>query len=51
MTTGTSTGAWIPAGNIRRLTDSEWDVIEYNQCPPERRPIRWGESLPGFLPE
>lgn len=43
--------AWIPAGNVRRLTASEWDIIEYNQCPPERRGIRWGNRLPGFLPE
>lgn len=43
--------AWIPAGNVRRVTDSEWDIIEYHRCSAERRPIRWGDRLPGFLPE
>lgn len=42
--------AWIPVGNVRRLTDSEWDITEYQRCPPERRPIHWGTRLPGFLP-
>lgn len=42
--------AWIPAGNVRRLTDSEWDIIEYQRCSPDRRPIRWGNRLPGFIP-
>lgn len=43
--------AWLPKGNVRRLTASEWDIIEYHQCPPELRSIRWGNRLPGFLPE
>lgn len=43
--------AWIPVGNVRRLTDSDWDIIQYHRCPPERRQIRWGDRLPGFLPE
>lgn len=48
---GHNHGAWIPAANVRRLTPSEWDIIEYHQCPAELRPIRWGYRLPGFLPE
>ena len=43
--------AWVPPGNVRKLTASEWDIIEYNMCPPERRPIRWGNRFPGMLPE
>lgn len=43
--------AWIPKGNVRKLTSSEWDIIEYDACPPELRPIRWGNRLPGFPPE
>lgn len=43
--------AWIPTGNVRRMTDSEWDVIEYHQCSPGRRGFRWGSRMPGFLPE
>ncbi|MFJ5693307.1 hypothetical protein ACIP9X_05575 [Arthrobacter sp. NPDC093125] len=43
--------AWLPKDNVRRLTASEWDIIEYHLCPPELRPIRWGKRLPGFLPE
>lgn len=41
--------AWLPKDNVRRLTASEWDIIEYNLCPPDLRPIRWGTRLPGFL--
>lgn len=43
--------AWIPADNVRQLTNSEWDIIEYHRCPPWRRGIRWGTRLPGLLPE
>lgn len=43
--------AWLPKDNVRRLAASEWDIIEYHQCPPELRSVRWGNRLPGFLPE
>lgn len=43
--------AWIPEQNVRRLTPSEWDIIEYHHCPENLRPVRWGKRLPGFLPE
>lgn len=43
--------AWIPAANVRRVTASEWDIIEYHRCPPELRAVRWAKRLPGFLPE
>jgi len=42
--------AWVPAGNIRRVTDSEWDIEEYRRCPEKLRPVRWANRLPGFLP-
>lgn len=42
--------AWIPAGNVERVTDSEWDIEEYRRCPEKFRPVRWGDRLPGFLP-
>jgi hypothetical protein len=42
--------SWIPAGNVRRVTDSEWDIEEYRRCPENLRGIRWGDRLPGFLP-
>jgi hypothetical protein len=42
--------AWIPAANVRRLTESEWDIIEYHRCPDNLRHIQWGNRLPGFLP-
>lgn len=42
--------AWIPAGNVRRVTDSEWDIEEYWRCPGHLRGIRWGGRPPGFLP-
>ena len=42
--------AWIPAGSVRRVTDSEWDIFEYRRCPENLRGVRWGGRLPGFLP-
>ena len=42
--------AWIPAGNVDRVSDSEWDIEEYRRCPDKLRAIRWGDRLPGFLP-
>lgn len=42
--------AWIPAGSVRCVTDSDWDIWEYHRCPPELRALRWGDRLPGFLP-
>jgi hypothetical protein len=32
--------AWIPADNVRRVTDSEWDIEEYRRCPENLRAIR-----------
>lgn len=43
--------AWIPKANVRRATDSEWDVDQYRRCHPENRVIRWRDRFPGFLPE
>ncbi|WP_344367323.1 hypothetical protein [Arthrobacter humicola] len=42
--------AWVPAGNIRRVTGSEWDIEEYRRSPEKLRHIRWGSRLPRFLP-
>jgi len=42
--------AWIPAGNVERVTDSDWDIEEYRRCPEHLRAIQWGNRLPGFLP-
>src|SRR2546423_877238 len=33
--------AWVPAGNVRRVTDSEWDIEEYRRCPEHLRHVRW----------
>ena len=43
--------AWLPAFDVRRVTDSEWDIDQYNRTPEWSRPTRWGHRLPGFLPE
>lgn len=43
--------AWVPSGNVRKVTDSEWYIEEYRRCPEHLRHIRWGSRLPGFLPE
>jgi hypothetical protein len=43
--------AWVPAGSVRRVNDSEWDIWEYWRCPANLRAVRWGDRLPGFLPE
>lgn len=42
--------AWVPAGNVERVGDSECDIEEYRRCPENLRHIRWGARLPGFLP-
>ncbi|AYR00915.1 hypothetical protein PP636_gp58 [Arthrobacter phage Hestia] len=42
--------SWLPNANVRRLTDSEWDIIQYHQCPENLRHVQWGKRLPGFLP-
>lgn len=42
--------AWVPAGNVERVSDSEWDIMEYRRCRENLRQIRWGDRLPGFLP-
>lgn len=42
--------AWLPTANVRPLTDSEWDVIQFHRCPENLRSVRWGKRLPGFLP-
>ena len=43
--------AWLPKGNVRRLTASEWDIVAFHACPPELRSVQWANRLPGFLPE
>jgi hypothetical protein len=43
--------AWLPTSAVRRLTASEWDIIEFHNCPENLRHVRWGKRLPGFLPE
>jgi hypothetical protein len=40
-----------PAGNVRRVTDSEWDIEEYRRRPDKIRGVQWRSRLPGFLPE
>jgi hypothetical protein len=42
--------AWVPAGNVERVNDSDWDVEEYRRCPENLRAVRWASRLPGFLP-
>jgi hypothetical protein len=41
--------AWIPAGSVRRVTDSEWDIEEYRRCPEHLRSVRWGARMPGCV--
>jgi hypothetical protein len=43
--------AWVPKENVRRMTPSEWDIIEFHRCPEDLRHIQWGKRMPGFLPE
>lgn len=38
--------AWIPAGNVERVTDSDWDIEEYRRSPEHLRGIRGGNRLP-----
>lgn len=43
--------AWLPKEDVRPVTNSEWDIDEYNRCPEWLRVVQWGKRLPGFLPE
>lgn len=43
--------AWLPKEGVRPVTNSEWDIDEYNRCPGWLRVIQWGKRFPGFLPE
>jgi hypothetical protein len=40
----------IPAGNVERVSDLDWDIEEYWSCSEHLRGIRWRNRLPGFLP-
>lgn len=42
--------AWIPAANVERVTDSDWDVEEYRKWPPDMRGIRWGNRFQDSCP-
>lgn len=42
--------AWIPAANVRRLTASEWDTIEFHQCPPRYAPSAGRSGCPASYP-
>lgn len=44
-------GAWVPAANVRKATESEWDIEEYRRTPENLRMVQWGHRFPGFLPE
>lgn len=46
-----SLSAWLPKENVRPVTNSEWDIDEYNRCPDWLRVVQWGKRFPGFLPE
>ncbi|MBT2594554.1 hypothetical protein [Arthrobacter sp. ISL-72] len=39
--------AWVPKGNVRRLTASEWDIIEYQECSETLRGGQVGEEASG----
>ncbi len=46
-----SLNAWLPKGDVRPVTNSEWDIDRYNRCPEMLRVVQWGKRFPGFLPE
>jgi hypothetical protein len=46
-----SLAAWLPKESVRPVTDSEWDIDEYNRCPEWLRMVQWGKRFPGFLPD
>jgi hypothetical protein len=41
---------WLPKESVSPVTDSEWDIDQYNRCPEWLRGVRWAKRLPGFLP-
>lgn len=46
-----SLATWLPKESVRPVTESEWDIDEYNRCPEMLRVIQWGKRMPGILPE
>ena len=42
---------WALKADVRPVTESEWDIDQYNRTDSSRRHIRWGYRMPGFLPE
>lgn len=47
---GHTNWAWIPKENVRRATDSEWDIGQYRRCAEVNRVIRRGTDCRGFSP-
>lgn len=42
--------SWVPRGDVRKVTDSEWDVHVFNRLPPSMQAHRWERCPPGFIP-
>lgn len=47
---GAHHSTWIPKDNVRRLTRSEWDIIEFHRTPENLRMIRWGDPAARVSP-
>jgi hypothetical protein len=43
--------AWTPAGKIRSVPDSEWDIEVYRRCLENLRGVRWGLTTARLLVE
>ncbi|MFF1382750.1 hypothetical protein ACFVWT_04210 [Arthrobacter sp. NPDC058288] len=41
---------WLPRSDVRKVTDSEWDIHVFNRMPPALQAHRWERCPPGFIP-
>lgn len=42
--------SWVPRSDVRKVTESEWDIHLFNRLPPSMQAHRWEHRPPGFLP-
>lgn len=42
--------SWIPLADVRKVTESEWDIHQFNRLPDVLQAHRWERCPPGFIP-
>lgn len=41
---------WLPRSDVRKVSDSEWDIHVFNRLPSGMQEHRWERCPPGFIP-